>query len=372
LEIEQFPCRVKARALLLRKGASVSKDLPMLQLSVLDQSTALSGQPEDAAIRDTLDMARHCESLGYHRFWVSEHHNHDSIVGTAPEILIAAIAAATGRIRVGSAGIMLPNTSPLKVAEQFRVLEAIAPGRIDLGLGRAPGTDGRTARALNPNVAEDAELFPTHLRDLLAWIQDQPLPDNHPLRGIRAHPTGPGAPEVWILGSSAYGAQVAAWFGLPYCFAHFITEGQGAEQALEIYRRDYRPSPRHPQPHAAICVWALAAETEAEAHRLYASRALWRILRDRNDLRPLPTPEEAEAFTYSEPERARIAAMREAALIGTPDRVADRLRTLARRLRVDEIAVLTWAHDAQARQRSYALLAREFGLFTADTAGGML
>jgi luciferase family oxidoreductase group 1 len=232
-----------------------------MRLSVLDQSTAAEGRPQAAAIRETLDLARHCDALGYYRYWVSEHHNSDSIVGTAPEVLMAAIAATTPRIRVGSAGVMLPHYSALKVAEQFRVLEAIAPGRIDLGVGRAPGSDRLTAHALNPHASGGAEDFPHQVRDLLAWVSDEPLPPEHPFRAISAHPMGPTSPELWILGSSDYGAQLAAHFGLPYAFAYFFSDGHGVEQALDLYRRNYRPSPRYPLPLATICVWALAADT---------------------------------------------------------------------------------------------------------------
>src|SRR5690349_15024146 len=230
-----------------------------MRLSVLDQSVALAGSGEDAAIRDTLDLAVHCERLGYARFWLSEHHGLPTIVGSAPEILMAAIAARTTRIRIGSAGVMLPHYSAFKVAEQVRVLEALAPGRIDLGVGRAPGGDMRTARALNPNADLAAEAFPEQVRDLLAWTSH----GTH--LGITAHPHGAHAPEVWILGSSDYGAQLAAHFGLPYAFAYFFTDGQGAAEALSIYRQLYRPSERHPRPQCTVCVWALAADTHEEA-----------------------------------------------------------------------------------------------------------
>jgi luciferase family oxidoreductase group 1 len=330
----------------------------MLRLSVLDQSTIVTGRPADAAIRESLVLAQHCEALGYHRYWVAEHHNSASIAGSAPEILISAIAATTSRIRVGSAGVMLPHYAALKVAEQFRVLEAIAPGRIDLGLGRAPGSDGLTAHALNPNAAQAADLFPAQVRDLIAWIGDRPLPENHPFRAIHAQPVGAGEPELWMLGSSDYGAQVAAYFGLPYCFAHFITDGQGTAEALAIYRETYRPSARHPAPHAALTVWALAAETEAEAERLYASRAAWRVARDRGVYTPLLAPEEVAALALSEAERARMAEQRSRAIIGTGAQVVERLRALAAMHGVAEIAVLTAAHDAEARRRSYTLIAR--------------
>jgi luciferase family oxidoreductase group 1 len=334
----------------------------MLRLSVLDQSTVISGRLPDASIRESLDLARHCDALGYHRYWVAEHHNSDSIAGTAPEVLMAAIAATTSRIRVGSAGVMLPHYATLKVAEQFRVLDAIAPGRIDLGLGRAPGSDGLTAHALNPQAAVAADNFPAQVRDLLAWVTGSPLAADHPFRSVRAQPVGATAPEVWILGSSDYGAQVAAFFGLPYCFAHFITDGEGAEQAVTLYRETFRPSQFLAAPHAALCVWALAAETEAEAARLFTSREMFRLGRDRGIYAPLPSPEEASRHHYSPSDLARIERIRARAIYGTPDAVGARLRALAETMGVQELAVLTTLHSAAARRQSYTLLAREFGM----------
>ncbi|MBV8613639.1 MAG: LLM class flavin-dependent oxidoreductase [Acetobacteraceae bacterium] len=340
----------------------------MIRLSVLDQSTIVTGRAPAESVRETLALARHCEALGYARYWLAEHHNTQSIAGTAPEVLIAAIAATTSRIRVGSAGVMLPHYSSLKVAEQFRVLEAIAPGRIDLGVGRAPGSDRRTAFALNPLADTAADHFPAQMRDLLAWVRGEELVEGHPFRGVAAQPAGPTAPEAWVLGSSDYGAQVAAYFGLPYCFAHFITEGRGTEQALALYRAQYRPSARHPLPHAALCVWAVSAETEAEAARLFASRGLQWLRRDRGEYVPLPSPEEALAQDYTEGERQRLERIRARSIWGTPDVVAARLRALAGEHDVDEIAVLTTVHGARARRRSYTLLAEEFGLGAEEVA----
>lgn len=340
----------------------------MLRLSVLDQSTVVTGRTPDTSIRESLALARHCEALGYHRYWCAEHHASESQAGTAPEILISAIAATTSRIRVGSAGVMLPHYSSLKVAEQFRVLEAIAPGRIDLGLGRAPGSDGRTAFALNPMADTASEHFPAQVRDLLAWLAGEPLVEGHPFRDIRAQPGGPSQPEVWMLGSSDYGAQVAAYFGLPFCFAHFITDGRGAEQALALYREGYRPSARHPTPHAALCVWAMTAATQEEAARLFSSRERWRLGRDRGIYTALPSPEEATAEPYTEAELARVQRLRERAIYGTPDVVAERLRSLAAAHGVEEVAVLTTLHDPEARRRSYTLLAQACGLRAPDLA----
>jgi luciferase family oxidoreductase group 1 len=333
-----------------------------MRLSVLDQSTIVSGRSPDASIRESLALARHAEALGYHRYWVAEHHNSEGQAGTAPEILIAAIAATTSRIRVGSAGVMLPHYSALKVAEQFRVLEAIAPGRIDLGVGRAPGSDGLTAYALNPHADTAADQFPAQVRDLIAWVGGEKLVERHPFRDIRAQPEGPHSPEIWILGSSDYGAQVAALFSLPYCFAHFITDGHGAAEAIELYRSSYRPSVRSPEPHASACVWALAADTQDEAERLFSSRALSRLLRDKGVYRSLPSPEEAAAYPYSEADLARIARKKQSAFYGTAPSVADRLRRLTAELRVEELAILTTVHDPSARRRSYGLLADAYAI----------
>jgi luciferase family oxidoreductase group 1 len=333
-----------------------------MRLSVLDQSTVVTGRSPDASIRESLALARHCEALGYERYWVAEHHNSASIAGSAPEVLMAALAATTSRIRIGSAGIMLPHYSALKVAEQFRVLEAIAPGRIDMGLGRAPGSDGLTAHALNPNAGQAADNFPADVRDLMAWLAGEPLVERHPFRSISAQPQGPTVPEPWILGSSTYGAQVAAHFGLPHCFAWFISDGYGAAQALDIYRTGYRPSERFPKPMGAVCVWAVTAQTQAEAERLFSSRALARIWRDRGVFSPLPSPEEAAAYSYSNAEKLRLERLREESFWGTPDVVLGKLQALAAELQVEEMVVLSTAHDPEARRRSYTLLAQEAGM----------
>jgi luciferase family oxidoreductase group 1 len=339
-----------------------------MKLSILDQSPSREGVSPDVSIRESIALAKHCEALGYYRYWVSEHHSSNAVAGSAPEVLMAAIAATTSTIRVGSAGVMLPHYSALKVAEQFRVLEAIAPGRIDLGVGRAPGSDGRTALALNPNAAAAADHFPAMLRDLQAWSGGYELPVNHPFRVVRAEPAGPYAPEIWVLGSSNYGAQVAAFFGLPYCYAYFFNDGQGAEQALDIYRATYRPSELNPKPHSAVTVWAFAGETQEEADFYYQSRAIARLMRDRGHYIPLPSPQTAASFELSDLERAQIARVKETALSGTAADVASRLRALAAELGIDELAITTTAYDPAARQNSYTLLAREFALGEAKIA----
>lgn len=334
-----------------------------LTLSILDQSIATAGRGEDAALRDSLDLAVQAEAWGYHRFWVSEHHGLTTIVGTAPEILMAAIAARTTRIRLGSAGVMLPHYAPFKVAEQFRVLDALAPGRIDLGVGRAPGSDRRTAMVLNPHGDPTAQDFPSNVLALAAWV------DGQALGGIVAHPRAPldspahtRTPQLWMLGSSDYGAQLAAQLGLPYAYAYFFVDGEGVENALHLYRSRYQASARHPTPQATICVWALVAATDDEARHHALSRDRWRIDRQRGVLQPIQHPDVIAEGGFSDVDMAMLAPMRQRALVGSAQTVKAKLDALAEALQLDEIVVNTWAHDPAVRRTSYRLLAEAYGL----------
>jgi luciferase family oxidoreductase group 1 len=331
-----------------------------LKLSVLDQSVAMAGRGQDESIRQTLALAQSAERLGYSRFWVSEHHAHPSIVGTAPEILMAAIASQTQRIRIGSAGVMLPHYASLKVAEQFRVLDALAPGRIDLGVGRAPGSDGKTAQLLNPDRYA-SENFPQQVMELQAWVKGHPLPVGHPGHGVFAYPQSATAPDVWMLGSSDYGAQLAAHLGLPYAFAWFITDGQGAEQALQMYRETFRPNAQLDKPHTTLCLWALAADTDEEAWHLFKSRARWRMDRNMGRIGPLLPPDQADR-DYSVAEQMALDALKSNALVGSVSTVGAKLRSLADKLQLDELVIITWTHDPKAQLHSYELLAQEFNL----------
>jgi luciferase family oxidoreductase group 1 len=336
-----------------------------MKFSILDQSVAQVGRSHADAIRATLALAERAEEWGYHRFWVSEHHSHPTIVGSAPEVLMAAIAARTKTIRIGSAGVMLPHYASLKVAEQFRVLDALAPGRIDLGVGRAPGSDQRTSRLLNddPRASDN---FPRQVQELMVWTAaSQAAPDAasqpaYPTAyGVQAFPAGPTAPTVWMLGSSDYGAQLAAELGLPYAFAYFITDGHGTDQALDLYRQNYKPSAAHPKPHALLCVWALAADTEEEAWHLFNSRARARMDRNLGRNEALKSPEDAVREWTPAEERA-LAQLRAGALVGTGAQVVQKLQALADQYGVDELAIITWTHDPAAQLRSYELLAQEF------------
>jgi len=327
------------------------------RLSVLDQTVAMAGKAHDESIRQTVALAQLAEQQGYARFWVSEHHAHPSIVGTAPEILMAAIAMQTKTIRIGSAGVMLPHYAPLKVAEQFRVLDALAPGRIDLGVGRAPGSDGKTAQLLNPDRYA-SENFPQQVMELQAWVKGQPLPVGHPGHGVFAYPQSATSPDVWMLGSSDYGAQLAAHLGLPYAFAWFITDGQGAPQALQIYRQSFKPSASLSKPQATLCVWALAADTDEEAWHLFKSRARWRMDRNIGRIGPMLPPELADR-DYSDAEQWALQSMRDNALVGSAKTVAQKLKDLAAKFELDELVIITWTFDPEAQAHSYELLAQE-------------
>ncbi|MBA2963888.1 MsnO8 family LLM class oxidoreductase [Ramlibacter sp. MAH-25] len=330
-----------------------------MRLSVLDQSVARAGRPHDESIRHTVALAQACEALGYQRFWLSEHHALPTLVGTAPEVLMAAIAARTSRIRIGSAGVMLPHYSPFKVAEQFRVLDALAPGRIDLGVGRAPGSDQRTARLLNPDLGAAAN-FPQQVLELKAWVNGEDLPPGHPGQGVRALPMAATAPQLWMLGSSGYGAQLAGHYGLPYAFAHFITDGEGCKSALDLYRATFRPGVLE-RPTTAVCLSALAAETEEQAWHLFRSRERARIDRRSGKFGPLLPPAEA-ARPYDPGEQAELALLRERAIVGSARQVRDKLLARAAQYEVDELVIVTWAWDPAAQRRSYELLAGAFEL----------
>lgn len=333
-----------------------------MKVSVLEQSVSVEGKPQQTTIQDSIDLAKKAEKLGYYRFWVSEHHNHPTIIGTAPEILMAAIACNTSSIRIGSAGIMLPHYSSLKVAEQFRVLEAIAPNRIDLGLGRAPGSDGRTALALNPNSRNDSEHFPSNVRDLMSWVSNETLMEGHPFRHLIAQPISNTSPEIWMLGTSNYGAQLAAYLGIPYCFAHFITDGQGLKEALDIYRSEFRPSKKFPKPIVNVCMWALTANTNDEARYLFSSRAAWKIGRNYGQLGPITDPDNALNIINENNWDEQFETMYQNSFVGDPKVTKNKIYKLVKENKIDEIAILTWCHNENSRVKSYELFANEFEL----------
>ena len=332
----------------------------LVRLSVLDQSPIRSGGSAADAIHETLELAQICERLGYHRYWLAEHHSSRGLAGTSPEILIGQVAARTSRIRVGSGGVMLSHYSALKVAEQFRLLETLFPGRIDLGLGRAPGSDQRTAWALAGGGIRDIEQFPQQIADVVAWLSDR-LPGEHPFAGVRAMPAGPTVPEVWLLGSSDASAVYAAEQGLAFSFAHFIN-ADGGPEVTELYRQRFRPSPERGAPAASAAIWAVCADTDEEARRLEKCRqlALLRLYTGRYG--PFPSIAEAESFPYTARDLAIIEHTRARTVAGTPEVVQEQLTAMARVYGVDELVIVTITHEFKARVRSYELLADAFGL----------
>jgi len=328
----------------------------MIPISVLDLSPIPEGSDAGVALRNSLDLAIHVEKLGFQRYWMAEHHNLPGIASAATAVALAHVAAGTSTIRVGAGGIMLPNHAPLLIAEQFGTLATLYPDRIDLGLGRAPGGDGRTSWALNPAGDDAVQRFPANVRDIIAWTSGKKLVDGHALASLKVTPESPTAPEVFVLGSSDYGAQVAAYLGIPFCFAAFISE-RGAEQAFELYRRYYQPSERHPAPQPMVCLFALAAASEAQARFVFATRALSRLNRDRGIRKPLLPPQEALEELRARGEEARAEHMADEAMLGDGATVAQKLRDYGRSLGVEEIAILTQAHDMADRKASYGLIA---------------
>lgn len=341
----------------------------MIRLSVIDQSPVSAGSTPADALRNTIELARLADSLGYHRYWIAEHHGMEALASPAPEILIARLGAETRRIRVGSGGVMLPHYSPLKVAEQFRMLHALYPDRVDLGIGRAPGGSPLETLALRRERLDTPmpDDFPDQLVELLYFLHGG-FPEQHPFSRIKVSPHMLGAPQVWLLGSSLWSASAAAALGLPYAFAHFISP-EPTRAAIERYKTSFQPSRYLQEPQAIVAPGVICADTDEEAQRLAASvRLLGRRLR-RGDLRPVPTVEEAlrelgepreksgrrERFGEPESEWPRY-------LIGSPATLCERLSEMAASLGVDELMIVTIVHDHRARLRSYELLAKAFGL----------
>ena len=333
-----------------------------MKISGFDQSPIRKGGTAADAVRETIELAKITERLGYSRYWLAEHHNTTSFAGSTPEVLIARVAAETSRIRVGSGGIMLPHYSPLKVAENFRMLETMYPGRVDLGIGRAPGSDGRTAIALQAGPqAWDVGVFPQQAELLRHYLEESAglaaWPDNHAYRQIHASPRGPGMPEMWMLASSVNGAVYAAELGLPLSFAHFISPDGGGPDAAAVYRERFKPHREGDKPRVSVAVFAIAADTDEETERLALTRYLWVMQLLRNQAGPFPSPEEALAYPYTAEDRVLIRGIAARGITGTPERVKLGLERLAADYGAEEVIVLTITYDFAARVRSYELLA---------------
>jgi luciferase family oxidoreductase group 1 len=336
-----------------------------MRLSVLDQSPIPSGSTAQEALHETIALAQLADRLGYSRYWVAEHHNTGSLAGSSPEVLISRLAAETQRIRVGSGGVMLSHYSALKVAENFRVLHALYPDRIDLGVGRAPGSDRLTAAVLANGRPMPIDGFGNQLRDLAGFLYDV-LPENHPYGHVRATPRSPGAPEVWLLGSGGDSAVYAAALGFGYSYAHFINPHALAE-SLATYREHFRPLLALDAPRASIAIRAICAETDAEARRLASSFGLQRLRTELGQRGQVPSVEDALGYPYSDAERSRVEAILSGGFIGSPEFLKRRLTLFAEEHRVDELVIVTITHDQAARRRSYELLAEAFEL-TPDPA----
>ncbi|HSG91534.1 MAG TPA: LLM class flavin-dependent oxidoreductase [Pseudomonadales bacterium] len=325
-----------------------------MRLGVLDQSPLRSGATPEQALGETVELARHVEALGYGRYWVAEHHNSSGLMGCAPEVLIARIASVTEHMRVGSGGVMLSHYSPYKVAEQFSLLEALFPGRIDLGLGRAPGSDGATAAALSYGNQIGMEYFGAKVADVTNWVRGK-APFTEALKQIRVSPPLAHHPEVWMLGSTDQSAGLAAHLGLGLSFAHFIAP-ENAVTVCNQYRNEYRNLGHAGEPRVILGVFVLCADTEAEARDLGLCRDLWRR-RMMQSGQPGAWPTVAEArdalgdqFASSDPRAGHQ-------ILGTSDQVAQRLHDLAAETGADEFSVITITPEFEQRRRSYELLA---------------
>jgi luciferase family oxidoreductase group 1 len=336
------------------------------RLSVLDQSPIAEGSTGSQALRNSIDLAQLADRLGYHRYWVAEHHGGPMLAGPSPEVLIGPIAAATERLRVGSGGVMLPHYSPLKVAESFSVLAGLFPERIDLGIGRASGTDPLTTHALQRDRRSPMpDDFPDQLVELLAYLGGT-FPDGHRLARLAELPGRPEKPDPWLLGSSAQSAIWAGELGLPYAFADFINPN--GSDIVADYRARFQHSERRIAPEVAVAAWVLTADTEEEAQRLAASHRMAFTMLRRGRLIAVPPPETALRFLEAEGERPVGAVRGRRAIVGAPDKDRAQVEQLAADYGAEEVVVVTITHDHGARRRSYELLAEMFDLRAAPAA----
>ena len=323
-----------------------------MRLSILDQSPVIDGLGAQRAIAETITLARCADDLGFHRYWLAEHHALAALADPCPELLVARLGAETRRMRIGTGGVLLPYYSAFRTAESFRMLEALYPGRIDLGIGRAPGGDARTARAVAGGSFPGASRFPQQVAELTDLLEG-----NH--KPVRLQPEVDTVPEVWLLGSSDYSGALAAELGLPFAFAHFINP-HGGDVVSRLYRENFKPSGTRMQPQVIVCTFAIVAETDAEAERLAVPIDLRRLHMALNIDSPIPTYEEAARHRYSDEERRYVLAQRSRAVIGGPEKSRIELTALVERYAADELMVLTITGDYDSRRRSYELLAEAF------------
>ena len=333
----------------------------MLPLSVLDLSPITTGTTGAQALRNSLDLARLADRLGYARYWLAEHHNLPNIASSAPDIMIGQIAAVTTRLRVGSGGVMLPNHAPLQVAERYKVLEGLFPGRIDLGIGRAPGTDPVTSYALRRRQDDPAsDDFLERFQELLLFEQGG-FPESHPFRRVRPMPSDVALPPIYLLGSSGYSAQLAAHVGAGFSFAHHFSDFDPVAP-MTMYRAQFKPSAMLSEPHAILAVHVVCADSDADADRLATSVDLNFARRRQGHHLPIPSPEEAAAHDYSPTDRALIAQNRARLIVGSKDTVMSHLEPLAKATQADEIMLTSMIYDHEARRHCYELMAEAYGL----------
>src|SRR5881227_2215680 len=334
----------------------------MIPLSVLDLSVVTTGTKPAAALRNSIDLARHVDGLGYVRYWLAEHHNLASVASPAPDLMIGQVAAITQNIRVGSGGVMLPNHAPLMVMERFKVLEALFPGRIDLGLGRAPGTDQITSLALRrrQDTSSEQDDFLDRFQEMMLF-ESRGFPPNHPFSKVAAMPTGVKLPPIWLLGSSDYSAQLAAQVGAGFSFAYHFSDFP-PDGPMLAYRNQFKPSGWRDAPYAILGVAAICADTEGEADHLAKSEDLHFARRAVGQYGPLASPEEAAAYPYTPVDRQRIEHNRKRLIVGSPAQVRERIMALVQSTKADEVMITTMVFDHAARKRSYELLARAFEL----------
>ena len=328
-----------------------------MKLSVLDQSPIIAGHSAASALAQTIALAKRVEALGYARYWLAEHHAIAALADPCPEILLARLGAETKTIRIGTGGVLLPYYSAFKVAEVFRMLEALYPGRVDLGIGRAPGGDARTARAVGGGRFPDAENFPQQVWELANHL-DGTLPKEHPDHGVRLQPEGKTAPEIWLLGSSDYSGLLAAQLGVRFAFAHFIN-AHGGDAVMRAYRERFQPG-RDAQPHTLLCCFVICAQTDEEAERRAKVVDYRRVEMAYNHDTPVPTLEQALARSYTERELEYIHQQRARLVHGSPARCKERLLALADQYSADELMLITITGSYETRLESYDLLAEAF------------
>ncbi|RYL94829.1 LLM class flavin-dependent oxidoreductase [Sporolactobacillus sp. THM7-4] len=330
----------------------------MLKLSILDQAPVSEGSTPREALANSTRLAQEAERLGYRRIWYAEHHDSEGLASASPEIMIAHAAARTSTIHVGSGGVLLPHYSPYKVAENFRLLENLHPGRIDLGIGRAPGGMPGATWALNDGSRRDLKDFPRKVRDLIGFLTDR-LPPDHPLRTVRATPLAGRVPELFLLGSSDGSARIAAETGTPFMFAHFINPHGGGD-VVRWYRSNFQPNALYPKPKPAVCVFAVCADTDEEAERHASTLRYWMVKVARGEPSLIPTIEEAQSFIPGDWERGEMEDNEGRMIVGSPARVRRDLENLAAVYQTDEVMIITNIHDFEAKLHSFELIAKAF------------